>query len=220
MPYSQSHVRISWLFGLQNAPDELALTDLKVATPGMNDAAARLLADGLDLDQLYLDYLNMVASGAGLEWASYSRLTGVRVAPVGTNGKEVDDPREVALGPNAGTGGQVNAQLSVVVSLRSGTRLGRANYGRMFLPHTRLTQTASSPFAPTPDNFKDRALAFLNAVNANADEAGAGARIVNMSQVTVPETKTVTQVWIGNVTDTQRRRRNQLQEVYSQGLLD
>lgn len=220
MPYSTSWLSLRWLYTLQNAPNEVAETGLHVSPQTSNQAAVIALVDAFPAaaSDLYTAMQTLLAT-SGLEWATYSRLSGVRAAGVGTDGKEFTDPVEASFGPNSGSAGQVNPQLSVCISLRSGSRLGRANYGRMFLPHTRMPLVANSPLSATPNALATAGALFIATVNEWADSVVPGALVANMSTVGLGSIKPVTEVQVGSITDTQRRRRDQLQESYGVAVL-
>jgi hypothetical protein len=117
-------------------------------------------------------------------------------------------------------GGALPPQLSLVASLNSSIPRGPAAKGRMYLPGIRLAiDGTTGKISPTEQNqIKANLATFFNAVNASSDIPGKVA-LVSEGRVALfggvdPLNKYVTRVKVGNIYDTQRRRRNQLVETY------
>ncbi len=107
-------------------------------------------------------------------------------------------------------------QDSLAVSLWSGGTLGHANYGRMYLPWNgfaiqsgdgRITNTQAT-------NASIRAGDFVDDVNVWADGLATGMEVLILSKLGAGARKAPTFVRVGNVIDTQRRRRNRIKETY------
>jgi hypothetical protein len=125
------------------------------------------------------------------------------------------------------TGEPFPPQCSLVGSFKSGYRNGTAANGRMYLPGIKNGISATTGQMTTTDanrictKFKD----FCNSVNTATVPGSAGKLILvgrSVNGAEEPHNKRnayVTNVRIGTVYDTQRRRRNALREAYSsQGL--
>jgi hypothetical protein len=153
-----------------------------------------------------------------LRWANYSYLDYVRFACIGTDGKTlgVSYPYVVAPDPNphgVDTTG-IPPQMSVVGSTWNGEPYNRSNKGRLYFPHCQLLQAASSPTASavTAEIIRD---AFRSLVNAWVNVVNAELLTTNMALMIMSKVRDsdgVTQVAVGRVNDTQRRRRAQLEE--------
>ena len=87
----------------------------------------------------------------------------------------------------------------------------------MFLPHTSFALLTNSPladptdvsaFATACDTFIEGCITTMNVSVAEALNA------MIISHITGRESRAVAQIAVGNVTDTQRRRRNALPETY------
>ena len=120
--------------------------------------------------------------------------------------------------PDSGTATGIPPQNTVVLSLRSGFTVGKGNYGRMYLPHTTLGTQTDSPFAASANTAAIALTAkdFVNNITTQINAATTATLFpAIMSQAAGTPTKGVTEVAVGNVNDTQRRRRNRLQETYS-----
>ncbi len=114
-------------------------------------------------------------------------------------------------------------QISVVASLHSTPSLGLAGKGRMFLPGCHLGLNTDAQISPTERGQLATTLAtFLTGVNAISPDVGTVAN-ASKGRIGIPFanaiTRPVTTVRIGSIYDTQRRRRNQLNEVYSSAVV-
>jgi hypothetical protein len=220
MAYSGQFLKITWGFTVSNS-DEIADTSMHLTTaPGWTGAQAALEdLTAADLDDLTIAYRDFMQASQTLAWAGYSNLTSTKVAAIGTNGKYITDPKidETAIGTIKGTSGGIVPQSTVVLSLRSGFTLGGGNYGRMYLPHCSFAIPNNDPRASAADAaaLATAGAGFLNNVSGILnDSIDATVFPAIMSQTTPPTGKGVTQVAVGRVVDTQRRRRNRLSEEY------
>lgn len=220
MAYDMEFLKVSWLFRIAST-DEIAVTSLNFADPLEPSGIASVLND-YDIEVLGAALLGRMAillGGAPINWATYSQLVGVRVAGVLTTGTEVDPAKQFDdLSP--ATGGSINVipQASVVLSTRSGESSGTANFGRMYLPHCQWPLSTGSPRGNPSfiSTVADAAETFVEGCNADMMTsllADPRARI--MTQAGAGVSKRVTQIAMGDITDTQRRRRNQLPEIYA-----
>ena len=221
MAYDRSHLEVSWIFRIDGT-DEVAMTGLSVTgAPGFDAVAALLqydeVVDGQALGQAMTTFL----SANPIAWADYSFLTDVKVAAVDVTGHYINtagNPKIWSADTTFhGTDTQIVPQCSIVLSLRSPTTLGRANYGRMYLPHTLLPLGAGNPsaLATTAEEAATKAATFINEVNEIFDTGDDPGVVQIMSSVAPGLSKAVTRVAVGDVNDTQRRRRNRLPENYS-----
>jgi len=210
---------ISFIFDVL-ASEETAVTSLNLAAlAGWTGAEAALgELGGSDAASIYGDMVTLM-DNANLFWGNYSQLTAVKIAAIGTDGHYLAEPiLYESETPDVGGSTTTIPQSTVVGSLRSGFTLGGANYGRMYLPHTRLglvSGTAQSN-AATTDIVAAAFKTFINDVTAVVNgEITAIVTPVIISQITGRPSKAVTSVAVGTVTDTQRRRRNRLTETSS-----
>jgi len=133
---------------------------------------------------------------------------------VGTNGKALFQGSATLATPAVGNGSiTLPNQCSMVMSLRT-NRAGRAYRGRMYLPTLnvggglgadgRLTANIASDLA-------DQFVIFLNAAN-NVVAGTTPIQAVVSSGVGLGANTAITQLSVGRVIDTQRRRRSNLEE--------
>lgn len=215
MPYPGYSVSVNWL-GTIAGTDEVWSTGLTFAQPVVTQAAAEatrtnIVAVGQGVTDAFLILMKTAAFG----WADYSVLQGAKIAVLDPAGHYVDDPSVITTtdsSPHGSLAG-VPAQDTVCLSLRSGSSFGKGNYGRMYLPHTLPNISSGGPFISTggQSSMLAAAATFLNSAQAWA----APAVPVIASQAGAGSFKPVTQVGMGRVLDTQRRRRNRLEEAYA-----
>jgi hypothetical protein len=222
MAYDRQQITVSWLFKDLSSP-EVAVTGLNLSAVGTYIGAVGNLAEidvaGSTGNGLMAE-METLMSNPNLFWGNFSQLYAVKVAAVGTDGHYLTDPK-IHEADVTYIGGSTTTvpQSTVVCSLRSGSGIGSANYGRMYLPHTRLgivTATSSSNVATTAvvaSVFKT----FVNNVASlvNGDTTGVDVQPFIMSNQAPKPSKPVVQIGVGTVTDTQRRRRNRIHEDYS-----
>jgi uncharacterized protein YqgV (UPF0045/DUF77 family) len=155
------------------------------------------------------------------------KTTGVKIAHIKLDGKTDLDNVATSyytpeiVGPNAGTG--FPPQISVVATLLAGNGKGLGGKGRMYLPGIALGIDGTGHFPPgSNQGVADRLAAMFNTIEASFDIAG---QVINASQgrdtglFEGKVNRAVTHIRVGNVYDTQRRRRNQLVESYATAAL-
>lgn len=220
MAYDREFIKITWIFNVEGT-DEIANTSLNFSDPGFTtlDATAQLADMDMPTDGAALaTRMTTLLGSANMRWADYSELVAVRAAAVGTTGLELAAPKLYTLSPTVdGAGANVLPQASIVLSLRSNVFGPGANYGRMYLPHTTWVLDTNTPkaqaadvsaFATQCDTFIEGCNTDMNASVANPVDA------MIMTNVTGRPSRRVNQIAVGDVVDTQRRRRNQLVELY------
>jgi len=220
MAYNAQQLSINWLFDVPSV-GEVAVTGLSFSGGASWTGAVAAVNQLDEADcQLLIEAMASLMNTAELQWADYSRLYGVKVAPVGTNGLYLPGGlAEVeATEPFAGDSQQILPQSTCVLSLRTVTTVGKGNYGRMYLPHTKLGQ-------PVGQAVSNSTITTAVAV-AGAEFVGACNVIMNnaisdsvlpviMGQTGSGTQKTITNVAVDSVTDTQRRRTNGIPNIYS-----
>ena len=147
---------------------------------------------------------------------------------VGTDGKTIDGTTKfhnftTAISGNKGAD-HAPPQCSLVATLTSAVPRGQASKGRMYLPGI-ASPVDTTGHLPSTDisGLSGTFSTFLNALNADIEQPG---RLILASKAggtvlvpTLPINRDVTGYKIGNVYDTQRRRRDQLVEVYTGGVV-
>jgi len=207
--YSSQFIRASFLFHIDGY-DESAVTDLSI---GLNSVAAPPTSLGTALNNA----MQALLTATDDYRANYSRYDGVKLANIATDGSYATEPTIVASTDNcAGANGTIAPQVSVVLSLRSGSTLGKGNYGRMFLPYSGSPNSGPIMNTTQQDLFLTSGQTFIRAVNTAAGAVLTGSKVVIASQARAAQSlgdRVVTQVAVGRVVDTQRRRRKSIPEL-------
>lgn len=222
MAYDRQFLRVSWLFAI-GGTDETAVTSCNFSVIPLWTEAAEALEE-LDLaggqGQALIDDMFALMSINSLQWAGYSDLVGVKVAAVGVDGLNLSAPQEFSdTTPSAGSFNVALPQNTVCCTTWSGSSFGTANFGRMYLPHTALPLATGTPKSTvTITNLVVASFStLLNSVAAELNSAiTPTVQPFIMSNSAPAPSKPVLFVRVGDVTDTQRRRRAQLTEIYSE----
>lgn len=212
MAYTAEHAYLT--FGGSQPGGEIWQTGIRyqkysVPTGTWADAFA-----GIGLADIYDDIATWFADGdVGIN--QYTTLRWAKLASIGTDGSYTLDPRIHEAGSPTAGGSSTTAfpnQVCQVYSLRTGTEIGKANYGKMYVPtgalgfgadtrvFSSLTQTAKAA------KFKT----MFNAVAGEMDSIIQPLRPAIFSTAGV--TRPITEFNLGNVPDTQRRRRGAMVE--------
>lgn len=160
--------------------------------------------------------------------------TQVKIAKIGTDGKTIEDEVFYHNPSAAPSGGKASngwpAQISLVATLQSSIVRGLASKGRMFIPGVQTNMTAGGKADPTQLNLVATNFStFLSGLNTDPDVPG---KLINASfghrilmgenaegkpiyNYTAGVNKLIDWVKVGDVYDTQRRRRNSLTETYN-----
>lgn len=189
-------------------------------------------ADALVPNQAYADavrnaWATFFASGPPAINNTY-KFEQVKLARLNEAGKYdgsdvvVSSPVAPVAGNRAGA--PLPPQLALVATLIAGSGKGLAGKGRMFLPGVSEGVDTTGHIGTTACQAIATGLAtFFNTINASTDQPGqvinaskGRANLAGIGARNVP----VNGVRIGNVYDTQRRRRNQLTEVYSNAVVN
>lgn len=222
MPYNAQQLHITWGYTI-NGTVETAFTGLSVSAGVAWDAADDAIAelDAGDMSAL-ASRMIVLMSTSQLKWADYSKLVTVKVAALDIFGDYLvtaGNPKIFDVGTlDQGDQDHIPPQCSVVLSMRTVTTLGPGNYGRMYLPHTRLDYQDGTvtPVSGHTAAIATAAATFVDGVVAdvNAGVTDTVAAVI-MGKTGTGTTKSITRVGVGSVVDTQRRRRRQLTETYA-----
>lgn len=179
------------------------------------------------LEDLWADVASYVQSSeAGFSAAA--RLEWVKCNAIGPDGRYAQATRTVVY--DAPTEDQVvgnqnatHAQVSLVVSLLGDRQRGRASRGRYYIPTGQSSPDVTGHLqAASCQTWAGRAAAFINDLNdwPGIDQPAAPTVHV-MSALGSPGPRMeVSRVAVGNVMDTQRRRRSSLAETYYSAAVD
>lgn len=130
-----------------------------------------------------------------------------------------------------GTSNALPAQISLAMTLTSEIQRGTGSKGRMYLPGINVAVTGATGklLSTFCDTLRTGLKTFFDAVNADAEVPDSVILASRGTKTTLlpggdiiyinPHNKLVTGLRVGDVYDTQRRRRNQLSEAYSTAVL-
>lgn len=155
-----------------------------------------------------------ISPGAYLSWAKAAQLDNeghYTAEPVLANTTAV--PGASTAPPRGGP------QVACCITLWSGASLGEANYGRFYWPWWEAQVTTGGRVESTPLNaMMTNAMNLVDGINAWAATAlTPSTRIVIMSKKGAGASKFPQYVRLGDVKDTQQRRRRQIAEQYASG---
>jgi hypothetical protein len=204
---TESDWTISGNWKIENAPATFSPDDY------LNDQVAPAVTDWLlnvnCSNQVRARYLKLLPCknplGRGVAAPGYAQATPMTLEWTGA----------YPIGNQSST--QLPPQNSVVVSHRTG-QVGARGRGRMFLPPATSAVLSGARIASTPQqDILDAHTDFLIGLGYTAPVVGNFNVRPVVTGAPFVEYAKITSIRVGNVMDTQRRRRNALQEVYLQG---
>lgn len=211
MPYPGNHGILTWSGPAYGTLEEWS-TSLRIA-PSIPPDLAQLAAAKTAFTSL------ATATGVGMSGAV--RLDTVKWAPQDADGRYGggDAIELVSAAEAIGTQATMPAQISTVVSLRTGRSRGIGSNGRMYLPAMpEASPNTGKMTVQAQSQVQQAAAAFIGAINAigigDVVVASRG-RTQNGVVVSPGLFEPVTGVRVGRVYDTQRRRRAGLSEDYT-----
>ena len=172
--------------------------------------------DMIDIFTSYMkDPIMQIPSGASLDY--------VKLALIGTDGLYMREPH---IWEVTDVSGSVNnsyvPQVSLVMTLQSDKFRDPGKYSRFYLPT--ISPITPGGYRPqTTAGKADRTAALISVLNRRVTSFNRAMRIRPAAVTSSPkfegEYRPITRVKVGNVFDTQRRRRNKIAEIYSETLV-
>ena len=220
MPFASNSLRITIGGSLFDVETWSIGFRARSTTPESN---ASLIAGNAGMaDDIYTDFSAGFANSQ-LHANSQATCDWVKVAALDTDGHYADgsdaDLHAEVVGAGPAGGGSADApQLCTVVSFGTVVHRGHASKGRVFIPgcaQSTITATgeiSTGAAGDIRDEMKDR-LDHINGILSTAFSANM--RLAVMSPLGAGLSHSITDVKVGRVIDTQRRRRRQLDEAYS-----
>ena len=155
------------------------------------------------------------STATSLEW--------VKLAVIDTDGDYAGNAKTHAQKTTgiAATPGPPPPQIALVVSLWDGQTIGTGHHGRFYLPApcdtvTVLEPTTGKMSQAVADVIRGAVRTALQTIQGEVSTLAVPAQLAIMSQGQAgPKSNLVTQIGLGRVFDTQRRRRNQLDDTKS-----
>lgn len=171
-----------------------------------------------DIDEDIIDIFSNYIKNSSMDIPQAATLDYIKLAVIGTNGEYIVDAH--TWEPQGVTGGVLRAyvpQVSLVMTLQSDKRVDPGKYGRFYLP----TVAPSSTGAYRPGRTQEKATLTANLLAALNRRVSGGLADVRVRPAAVTSAsnfsgnyRPFTTVKVGNVFDTQRRRRNKIGETY------
>lgn len=220
MTYSQNLLKVT--FGCQvSGTDEVAETGFHAGVVDPAFDPTGYLALGASVAGSLATAFIALRVNAAFSVPSWSVFKYVKIAPIDTNGHYLGEPviNNASSAGSATTGRSL--QETAVFSLRSGQSLGFANRGRMYLPHMTSAFTTNSYRYGTTSTMLTAGQTFFNACNTALGSVTGftQCRVLIASKKGVGATKRASSLWVGDMPDTQRRRRNRIAESYVSGAI-
>lgn len=221
MSYDRQHVLMTW--GGPLATTEQWSCGVRFAALPNGDPAppadvtpAEFLLLSNQLDEVWARLVTWFQSGnTGAAVGALAQLSWCKLALIGEDGDYAAEPAAYETTPiNPPVTTQLPPQCAYVVSLRSGLSLGRANHGRFYVPTPTWAPGQNGGLATEVQATAARTAAktMLRGVEADLQVQLTSIRLAIMSNLGLGQTKLVQEIGVGRVVDTQRRRRNKLNE--------
>jgi hypothetical protein len=218
--YPSPHLYFTWggQIGSDGAGVDIWQTGVRVGH--LLDNTAPVQPDDTALADLYDSILAPFHSDINIGISQGAVLNHVKCASVDTSGHNTADVSQHngTATPGPVTTDRGGVQDSIVLSLWSGTILGRANYGRLYMPWNGIPvrHQDGKISSAAAGNFAIRAATFMFDLDAwMSTNVDVDSQVLIFSKVGTGVKKAPALVRVGDVPDTQRRRRNRIAESYS-----
>lgn len=220
MAYDQPHIKVT-ANGVLTSTEEIFSFGFKLSVGGAqwsNTIWDAVKANPNDIISAVTAFFQDPDGYVPETWA----LQTVKLALIGTDGKYVGAPIEEVFNPTLPGGANATLygyapQLSTVITLISGKFRDPGRYNRFYVPSVAIA-TASGKMDPIRQvAIATRAQEFINNVNEACRDINPTLQVSVVSQgnaTTPPLSTYVQELSVGQVLDTQRRRRNKLTENY------
>lgn len=231
MAYDRPHYLLS-VGGTAITGREIWQTGLRFAPQPGSDVDDLVFAlTNIGVNDIFTAFGNVIGnSNANLAYPAHTVLRFAKLAILNEAGKYAAEPK-IHEGTIPGKGvaqtGATPPQLAWCATLGTGRSFGTAQRGRMYFPVPypvvpSLDGTLGTVPTAIANQFRDLVVTAITAAEGEVSTVAVGAFAAVMSKsggVSAPlaggSTNAVTEVSVGNVIDTQRRRRGELIEIYT-----
>lgn len=218
MTYDRKHFHVTWGGPLAQSEEwstGVRFAKLEPLTGGPDSTTDEL--EDVPLTLLWTPVLDWFTSGnGGSAIGSLAQLSWLKVALLDQSGHYIKDARFLSFAPvSPPITTTLTPQDCYVVSLRSDETLGEANYGRMYVPTPGWLVGQNNGLITEVQAASARGAArlMLNLLtDAFRQNVHDDYRPAIMSKKGTGTSKRVSRIGVGRVMDTQRRRRNRLNE--------
>lgn len=223
MAYDREYIYVTWGGHLGSGGQEIWQNGVKLASPNAGDTPAfPTLTNGQALmtamQTSWALTSNNCASYCYLQWVKFSRIS--------KDGKLKGEPLYVSSTPTTGIAGPQSTtahpyQVAMVATLWSGESYGKANYGRIYLPAPAYPVGNDGLIVGSNLNHANWVGTWLKGIENSAATwpGGTAPLYIHIMHNNFTEdggySRRPTKLRLGNVLDTQRRRRNALHETYT-----
>lgn len=223
MAYANSHVKVT-MFGTSCNGAEEWSTGFRMGSEDAGSGNFGIPAGWLEaIAPLWTTFFTTAGVGINSMW----KTSGIKAAIILADGKtDIANVETYSYGSPIAGGAAGNAfppQVALVAQLAAASPIGLGAKGRMYLPGVSLNIQPEGGLSSAQTTTIANALrTFLDGCETAASSPG---YVINASKgrvgvpFTAPVNRRVTQVRVGSIYDTQRRRRNGLSEVYSTAAL-
>ena len=213
MAITQSFIKLT--YGGSVAGEDVWSNSFNLET-ALADSAPQLF-DDLDPNDFHTA-ANTFYRQSNLGLAAYNTFDYIKLALIGEDGKQIGEPKiKYFTGSINGNGPSSMApQNSIVVTLGTGVPRGAGSKGRIYLPAGFADVTGSTGKLSTAacESIRDKTIVWIKSINAQTALTGYPAAVSVISTARPGLNLVVDRVSVGNLVDTQRRRRNKLTEIY------
>ena len=226
MAFDRFSTYITWGGFLGQGTAEIWQTGLHLADKG--GAAVPGMPTTAELQNLLDTVLTTAHQSTSLKTGPGASLVWAKAAALNLEGEYTGAPvfvERAAVNGGASATQSASVQDALVLTLWSGSTFGRANYGRLYLPWNCLNVQNTDGKISSADRASALVAAqnLINGIHTAAEGWASTTDDISpmiMSSVGSGQSKQALFIRIGDVKDTQRRRRNRFDEVYSQGTLN
>lgn len=214
MPYLAPFMKVTW-GGTFDGEEE-------IWTNGLNFP----IGDGVEADpQVVLDATITNVAATIQAWHTNSdtgisnrcRLEWIKYATIGTDGRYIGDAAiyDYPAPVNGGSPGSIETQRSLCLSFKTAERRGAGANGRIFVPAFRLGVATNGRLGTSDQaDFLAAGRTFILNMNTEIQPGLPGSAVSVMSNVGSGSEHEVLRVRVGDVIDSQRRRKNKMLENY------
>lgn len=204
---------------------EIWQTSVRFApTEGSDVDDLKFALTNISVSDIFADFAAVITNtDSTLSYPAHTALRFAKLAIIDTSGHYAAEPKVhegLAKGAATAQSGATPPQLAWCVTLGTGRSFGQAQRGRMYWPVPfYIVNAADGVTGQLPignaNGFRDKVKTALVAAEGEVSTVSTGAFAAVMSQQGTGTTNAITEISVGNVLDTQRRRRNNLVEVYT-----
>jgi hypothetical protein len=212
-------IRISWGGSFDGEEEiwsnNLNFSELGSQDPDAADVLSRVNTEVSAAIQAFHTNVDVgISNRCRLEWIKY--------AIIGSDFKYIGDAAvyDFPTPINGGSTGSIETQRSLAVSFKTAVTRGPSSNGRFYIPAYRLGVGTNGRVTTTDqEDLLAAAITFVDDLNFAVHGAGYPAHLSVVSQVNGGSFSWVEKVRIGDVIDSQRRRKNKMKEIYVEGNL-